>query len=125
MPAKQINNNGNVVITEEVIAKIAGNAALTNSVGILGMASRSKTDELAVLLKKDYASSGIKVSINASKVKVDIHVVGRYGVNIVTACESLIEQVKYAVETATGLEVSTVAVTVESLMDDEDCEDYE
>ncbi len=122
MPAKQINRYGDVIITEEVIAKIAGCAALANSVGIVGLASRSKADELATLLKKNAAAKGVKVSINASKVKLEIHVIGRYGVNLASSCESLIEQVKYAVEQSTGLEVVSVIVTVESLMVDEDSE---
>ena len=122
MPAKQLNNYGNIVITEDVIAKIAGNAALANSVGILGMASRSKADELAILLNKAYAGKGVKVSVKGSKVTLDIHVIGRYGVNIVSACESMIEQVRYAVEQATNLTVESIVVTVESLMADEDCE---
>ncbi len=122
MPAKQINRYGDVIITEEVIAKIAGTAALANSVGIVGLASRSKADELATLLKKNAVAKGVKVSINASKVKLEIHVIGRYGVNLASSCESLIEQVKYAVEQSTGLEVVSIVVTVESLMADDDGE---
>ena len=122
MPAKQINNFGNVVISEEVIAHLAGTTALTNSVGIVGMAYRSKADELASLLKKDNAGKGVKVIMNGNKINLELHVIARYGVNLVTVCESVIERVKYEVEGATGLEVGLITVTVESLMTDEENE---
>lgn len=122
MPAKQINNFGNVVISEDVIAKIAGTAALANSVGIVGMAYRSKADQLVSVMKKDNAGKGVKVIVNGTKINLELHVIAKYGVNLVSVCESMIEQVRYAVEGATGIDVSFITVTVESLMPEEDNE---
>lgn len=122
MPAKQINNFGNVVISEDVIAKIAGTAALANSVGIVGMAYRSKADRLVSVMKKDNAAKGVKVIVNGTKINLELHVIAKYGVNLVSVCESMIEQVRYAVEGATGIDVSLITVTVESLMPEEDNE---
>ena len=49
------------------------------------------------------------------KISIDLHVIVEYGVNIKVICESIIGNVKYAVETATGFKVGKVTVNVEGV----------
>ena len=56
MPGKTTNVYGNVTVSDEVIAKIAATEA-THCIGVVGMAHRSKADQLASLLKKERTAS--------------------------------------------------------------------
>ena len=103
---------GDVLISLDVIAKAAGIVA-TGCYGVVGMAYRSKKDELANLLKKDSLTKGIKVTVVDKTVNIDIHIIIQYGVNINAICTSIINNVKYQVNHMTGLDVNEVNVYVE------------
>lgn len=114
MNAKIENNNGMITISNEVIATIAGDAA-TRCYGVVGMAVRNKADGIASLLKRDAMSKGIKVTVEDDGLLIDVHVIVGYGINIKTTSESIIESVKYNVESVTGFNVKNVNVNVESV----------
>jgi uncharacterized alkaline shock family protein YloU len=103
---------GSITIETEVISKIAGIIA-TGCYGVVGMAIRSVTDEIASLLKKENLTKGIKVTVNDKSVNIDIHIIIQYGVNINAICTSIINNVKYQVNHMTGLDVNEVNVYVE------------
>lgn len=114
MNAKIENSNGSVTISTDVIATLAGDAAM-HCYGVVGMATRSKADGFASLLKKDAMSKGIKVIVDEGGLTIDIHVIVEYGVNIKTTSNSIIENVKYQLESFTGFIVKQVNVNVESV----------
>lgn len=114
MNAKIENNNGLITISNDVIATIAGDAA-TRCYGVVGMAVRNKADGIASLLKRDAMSKGIKVAVDEEGLTIDVHVIVGYGINIKTTSESIIESVKYNVESVTGFSVKQVNVNVESV----------
>ena len=118
MNAQIENNNGIITISNDVIATIAGDAA-TRWYGVVGMALRSKTDGIASLLKKDAMSKGIKVTTEEDGIVIDVHVIVGYGINIRTTSESIIENVKYNVESVTTFNVKHVNVYIESVKVDE------
>ena len=105
---------GNVVIDEEVIATYAGINAL-ECFGIVGMASVNMKDGLVNLLKRDNISKGVQVEIVDNKIRIDFHIIVVYGVSITTVTRNLIENVKYRVETFTGMTVEKVNVFVEGV----------
>ncbi len=105
---------GNVVIDEEVIATYAGINAL-ECFGIVGMASVNMKDGLVNLLKRDNISKGVEVDIVDNKIHIDFHIIVVYGVSIATVKRNLIENVKYRVETFTGMTVEKVNVFVEGV----------
>ena len=104
--------NGTITIETEVISRIVGIIA-TGCYGVVGMAVRSKTDEIASLLKKDNITKGIKVTLDGKTCNIDIHIIVQLGVNINAICESIIKNVKYQVNYMSGLEVNDVNVYVE------------
>ena len=109
------NNNGDVLIDNEVMAKYAGSAAVENF-GIVGMASVNVKDGLVKLLKKDNVSHGVNVVVDENnKLKIDLHIIVAYGVNINSVCENLIGNVKYRVEEFTGMDVEKISVFVEGV----------
>ena len=103
---------GNVDIELDVLAKCAGIIA-SNCYGVVGMAYRSKSDEFANLLKKDSLTKGIKVEFEDEKLKIDMHIIVDYGVNINAICNSIISNVKYQLNKITGLEIANVDIYVE------------
>lgn len=114
MAAEIKNENGLIRISNAVIAKIAGYAA-TKCYGVVGMAMRTGKDGLARLLKKENLDKGIKIKVEDDKVDITLFVIMEYGVNIGTVGDIIKSNVRYQVEEATGLKVSSVTVNVESI----------
>ena len=108
------NNNGEVLIDNEVMAKYAGSAAVENF-GIVGMASVNMKDGLVKLLKKESLTHGINVDIEENHIILDFHVIVAYGVSISAVADNLIENVKYKVEEFTGMEVDKINIFVEGV----------
>lgn len=111
----RINNKfGEIQIDADVIARYAGLQAV-ECFGIVGMAAVSVKDGLVKLLKKESLSHGITIQIEENHVTLDFHVVVAYGVSICAVADNLIENVKYKVETFTGLDVDKINVFVEGV----------
>ena len=70
---------------------------------------------IARLLKKESMDRGIKVKVIDNVMDIALYVILEYGVNISTVGEIIRNNVKYQVEEATGLEVGSVTVNVESI----------
>ena len=106
---------GRVTIDHEVIATYAGSVAV-ECFGIVGMAAVNMKDGLVKLLKRDYLTHGIDVTVNAdNKIVIDFHVIVSYGVSIATVTDNLIETVKYKVETFTGMKNEKINIYVEGV----------
>ena len=73
-------------------------------------------DGLVKLLKKDYLSHGINVTIDDNnEISIDFHVIVAYGVSIFTVSNNLIETVKYRVEEFTGMKIKKINISVEGV----------
>lgn len=106
---------GTILINNEVIATYAGSVAV-ECFGIVGMAAVNMKDGLVRLLKKDYITHGINVTVtNENKIKIDFHVIVSYGVSVHTVSDNLIDTVKYKVEEFTGLEIEKINIYVEGV----------
>lgn len=106
---------GNVIIDNDVIATYAGSVAV-ECFGIVGMAAVNMKDGLVKLLKRDYLTHGINVSVvENNKIIIDFHVIVSYGVSISTVSDNLISTVKYKVEAFTGMEIEKINIFVEGV----------
>jgi uncharacterized alkaline shock family protein YloU len=105
---------GNVIIDDEVIAKVAGLAAL-ECYGVVGMASINVKDGLVQLLLGENLTKGIKVRTVEDQTTIEFHIIGEYGTNISVIADNLISNVKYAVKNMLGLELADVSVYVEGI----------
>jgi uncharacterized alkaline shock family protein YloU len=106
-------NIGEVHISDEVVAIIAGLAA-TEVEGVCSMAGNI-TNELVSKLGMKNLSKGIKVTISEKNVVVDVALNIQYGYEIPAVSKKVQEKVKSAIETMTGLEVTAVNVKIASL----------
>jgi len=105
---------GTISIREEVIATIAGVAAM-ECYGLVGMAPRSIQDELTDLLRRDNFERGVDIQFNEDSVTIQLYIVVEYGVKISEVARIVQERVKYAVETMLGLNVDSINVKVQSV----------
>lgn len=114
MTAKIENLNGVITIENEVIARIAGMAAM-ECYGIVGMAAKTVKDGIVHLLKKESLTKGIRLSVEDNKITLELHIIVEYGTNIAAIAESVMSTVKYTVEDSVGLPVAAVNVCVEGV----------
>ena len=104
---------GSVRIADEVIASIAGIAAV-DVPGVVGMSS-GLIGGMAVMMGKKNPSKGVKVQVGAREVAVDLYIIVEYGLRIPDVALQVQEKVKEAVEIATGLSVIEVNVHVQGV----------
>lgn len=107
------DNLGEVRIADEVIAIIAGLAA-TEAEGVSSMAGNI-TNELVSKLGMKNLARGIKIEIKENVVRVDVALNIRFGYAIPEVSSKVQERVKSAIENMTGLEVSSVNVSIASV----------
>jgi uncharacterized alkaline shock family protein YloU len=107
------DENGEVKVSEEVVAIIAGLAA-TEVEGVSSMAGNI-TNELVSKLGLKNLSKGIFVEVMDEEIKVDVAINIAYGYAIPEISSKVQEKVKSAVETMTGLQVAIVNVRVASV----------
>ncbi len=108
------NQFGTVSITKEVLARVAGYAAM-ECYGIVGMAAKSVTDDIFKLLKFDNLTRGINIEKQDNIIDIELHIIVLYGTKITEICNTIISTVKYKVEESTGLKVGKIDVIVEGV----------
>lgn len=108
-----IDDDGNVCISDDVIATIASIATKTVE-GVFEM-SGTITGGIVELFGKKNPSKGVKVTIAESDVKIDIFVVVSFGPKIPEIADEIQNKVKNEVEAMTGLNVKAVNVNVEGI----------
>jgi len=108
------NNNGTIEISEEVIATIAGAAAI-ECYGLVGMVSHKIADGWAGLLGRENLAKGVVVAVEENEVIIDLYIMVGYGVRISEVAANVMERVHYALKTQIGLNVAQVNVNVKGV----------
>ena len=101
---------GEVKIADEVVAMIAGLAAMEVE-GVASMAGNA-TRELISTLGMKSLSKGVKVDVLEGVVTVSLSLNLKYGYSIKDITTKVQEKVKAAIENMTGLEVADVNIRV-------------
>lgn len=108
-----MNDTGLIRISDDVVATIAGLAALETP-GIAGM-SGGISEGLAKRLSGKNAQKGITVEVGQLEAAVHLRVIVQYGTRIQDVCRDLQQNVREAIENMTGLRVVEVNVKVEGV----------
>lgn len=114
MPSKIKNEYGVIMIENEVIARIAGLAAM-DCYGIVGMAAKNVKDGFVQLLKRESLTKGVRFTFSGEALVIDLHIIVEYGTNISAIADALVSTVKYKVEEYTELPVETINIFVEGV----------
>lgn len=108
-------NDGQITVTNDVIATIAGGAAV-ECYGIVGMASKNQIkDGIAEMLKRDNYARGVVVRQENSRLDIDMYIIVSYGTKISEVAHNVQSQVKYMLEQALGLEIDSVNIYIQGV----------
>ena len=91
------NVPGNLIVSEDVIASVAGHAAST-VYGVVGMASPAAESGIAKILPKRRSAGGVKVTVGDDGTTIDLYVILEHGVNINTVSDNLAEAMSFALK---------------------------
>lgn len=111
MAVHTTNAYGNITVTEEAIAQVAGLTAL-ECYGVVDLVAKKFSDSVSELFHKAPVSRGVKVITSGDKIFIDLYVILKYGVSMEAVSESLKKAVKYDVEKFSGMVVKEVNVTI-------------
>ncbi len=113
MDAIQNLEYGEIRIAEDVIATIAGLAAIEVK-GVAGM-SGGLVDGIADILGKKNLSKGVKVTVNDKGGFVDLNLIAEYGTKIPDIAWEIQDKVKRSIETMTNLNVVEVNIHIQGV----------
>ena len=114
MDCKFNTDIGLVTVTDDVIVRVAGYAAL-DCYGIVGMASKRGTDGFVQMMGRENLGRGVKIRSSGDKVDIDLFIIVEYGISISAVAATIIDTVKYKIEHLTGIKVGKVNVSVEDI----------
>ena len=106
----QIQENGNVMISEEVVATIVEHAVCEVE-GISGLAMKPGAD-IADLIGKNWGK-GMKIFIGEDNgLTIDCNVIVAYGHSVIDVAKNAQQAIASAVESMTGVEVKDVNINI-------------
>lgn len=114
MECKINNEIGTVYISEDVLLKVIGFAAL-ECYGIVAMSSKRAKDGLVEWLGRENLSKGVQVRMVDNQLDVDLFIVVEYGISVAEVCKRIVEVVRYKLESMTGVKVRSVNISVEGI----------
>ncbi len=107
----QVQENGNVMIFEDVIAAIVEHA-VSEVEGVVGLNVKPGAD-IAELIGKKSWGKGMKITIGADdSVSIDCNVNVGYGQSVVSVANAVQEAICSAVESMAGVKIAAVNVNV-------------
>ena len=107
----QVQDNGRVLISEDVIATIAAQA-LTDIDGFVTLSNKPGAEYANIVDKKNWGK-GIKVFISErNEVSIDCNVIIRFGSSIVTVAKAIQAAVVAALDSMTSIASVNVNVNV-------------
>ena len=114
MDCKFKTDLGTVTVNEEVLLKVAGYSAL-ECYGIVGMAAKRTTDGFVQMLGRENLGRGVRIRPAAESVDVDLFIIVEYGISIAEVCKTIVDTVRYKLESMTGVKVRKVNISVEGI----------
>jgi uncharacterized alkaline shock family protein YloU len=107
--------HGRIEISNEVIAMIAGGAAV-DCYGIVGMASKNQIrDGLSEILRRENFSKGVIVREENGEVHIDMYIIVSYGTKISEVAHNVQSKVKYTLDQTLGLAVQSINMYVQGV----------
>ena len=107
----QQQENGTVMISEDVIATIVSNA-VTEVEGVVGLSTKPGADIADMIGKKNWGK-GMKIIIGEDDdVSIDCNVNIGYGQSVVAVAKSVQDAVTTALESTAGIKVAAVNINV-------------
>lgn len=106
----QPQENGNILISEEVVASIAA-LAVREVEGVIGL-STSATLDISAILGKKHLGKGIRVTFQEEQIEIACNLVVKVGANVLEVAKNVQEAIVAEVNSMTGLRPLRVNVNV-------------
>ncbi len=107
----QVQDNGSVMISEDVISTIADHA-IHEVEGFVALSTKPGSDIADLIGKKNWGK-GMKITIGEDdQLTVACNVIIAYGQSVVTVANAIQEAITTALESMTGVKVASVNVNV-------------
>nr|WP_215673580.1 Asp23/Gls24 family envelope stress response protein [Collinsella aerofaciens] len=103
--------NGSLSVSNDVIADIAGYAAMT-CYGVVGMAEQLQGAESVRLLAGQRLRKGVLVSADENGLTVDLHVVLESGVNMKSVCHNLSSSVAFTLQEIAQIDPASLKIGI-------------
>ena len=112
----ELNNEfGKIYISTDLLAKIAGGAAV-ECYGIVGMASKHQIrDGLTDILRKENFAKGVVIRQQDDDLHIDMYIIVSYGTKISEVAYQVQSKVKYTVDKTLGMSVKSVNIFVQGV----------
>jgi uncharacterized alkaline shock family protein YloU len=106
---------GSIHVADNVLAIIAGSAAM-ECYGLVGMASRKQLkDGIAELLGRENLTRGVEVRREHEETHIDLYIIVSYGTKISEVAHNIQSKVKYVLNEVIGLSVDQVHIFVQGV----------
>lgn len=93
----KVTQEGKIDISENLVSKVAGKAAV-ECYGVVGMVSKNFKEGIQKFLGKEQYDKGIEVLYTDGVCEINVHVILAYGGKIDAIAQNIMDQVSYAVE---------------------------
>ena len=112
------NTLGTISMTNDYFAGLV-TAAAQSCYGVAAMAPSGTADNLkSLVLGSKFSEKGVRVTSEAGKLVIELHIKVAYGLNISAIVSSITHKVRYIVESSTGLSVARIDVAVDDILTD-------
>jgi uncharacterized alkaline shock family protein YloU len=98
---------GTITISRDVVAEIVTETS-ARCYGVVGLSSASRVGRI-------FRREGVSVGGDAAGVRIELHVVVEYGLNLAEVAATVRSQVSYELERQTGLPVAAVEVVIQDV----------
>lgn len=106
---------GSIDVSKEVVAAIAGGAAV-DCYGIVGMASQKQIkDGITEMLGRENFSRGVVIRDTDDEIHIDMYIIVSYGTKISEVAYNVQSKVKYQLQQMLGITVESVNVYVQGV----------
>lgn len=93
----KLTNDGKIDVSEQLISKICGKAAI-DCYGVVGMVAKNFKEDIQKMLGREHYDKGIEIEYVDDVCHVNVHVVLAYGGKIDAIAQNVMDQVNYAME---------------------------
>ena len=115
MSLERVTSYGNINISQEAIATLAG-GIVSECYGVVGMASQKLVkDGWAELLKKENYSRGVVVRKTEKGMELDLYIIIGFGVKVSEVVSEVQKKVKYVLEKTLEQDLASVNVYVQGV----------
>ncbi|MCI1589663.1 MULTISPECIES: Asp23/Gls24 family envelope stress response protein [Heyndrickxia] len=115
MSIEMKTNFGHIDISHDVVATIAGGAAI-DCYGIVGMASKNQIrDGITDILRKENFSRGVIVRHENDELHIDMYIIVSYGTKISEIAHNVQSKVKYTLDKTIGISADSINIFVQGV----------